>query len=398
MPRTSKGSRKSRIAAVFDLKWPYKRHYGFFAGLQDYARQHADWTFDLSSYPELDLARGERFDGIIGRITADCAAAARKARIPVVNLWIESPVASRLPGVYPDFHEAGRMVAEHLIERGFKSLAYFGFAKAAAAARQYEGVLEVACKHGFPVTRHPVSGSWDERPNDWLRFESAVLEAQAAWEGPVGVVCMADELARAVATLCLRGGWAIPEQLAFIGTSNDTLICTAVDPTLSSVAMGYSTCGFEAARLLDRLMRGAKPPPAATYIPPRELVLRRSSDVFSVSDPKVAVALRHMAVHSSAPLSVEEIARAAGIGRKTLERRFQQHIGRTINDELIRIRIAKFKRLLVESEATVAELSDEAGFGNLVSMHTMFRRATGMTPGEYRERHGPRPERADSGG
>ena len=94
-------TRERHIAAVFDLKFPYKRHYGLFAGLQDYARQHANWSFDIGSYPELRLARGARFDGIIGRISADCAAAARKASIPAVNLWIESPVASKLPGVFP---------------------------------------------------------------------------------------------------------------------------------------------------------------------------------------------------------------------------------------------------------------------------------------------------------
>jgi len=389
--------KKRRIAAVFDLKWPYKRHYSPFAGLQDYARQHADWIFDIGSYPELQLARGERFDGIIGRITPECAAAARKARIPVVNMWIESPVASKLPGVYPDFHEAGRMAAGHLIGRGFKRLAYFGFAQTVSAVRQHEGVREAVREYGYPVTRHLVSRYWDERPKDWLRFEDSILKAQGAWEGPLGVVCMTDELARAVATLCLRHGWAIPEQLAFIGTGNDTLICTAVDPTLSSVAMGYTTCGFEAARLLDHLMQGAKPPSAVTFCPPRELVLRRSSDVFAVSDPKVALALRHMAEHSSGPLAVAGIALAAGVGRKTLERRFQQHIGRTINDELIRIRIAKLKRLLVEGEENVAKLSDVAGFGNLVSMHMLFKRATGMTPRQYRERHGPRPARSDSG-
>ena len=180
-----------------------------------------------------------------------------------------------------------------------------------------------------------------------------------------------------------------------VGTTID--VSTAVDPTLSSVAMGYTTCGFEAARLLDHLMQGAKPPSAVTFCPPRELVLRRSSDVFAVSDPKVALALRHMAEHSSGPLAVAGIALAAGVGRKTLERRFQQHIGRTINDELIRIRIAKLKRLLVEGEENVAKLSDVAGFGNLVSMHMLFKRATGMTPRQYRERHGPRPARSDSG-
>ena len=389
--------KKRHIAAVFDLKWPYKRHYGLFAGLQDYARQHADWVLDIGNYPEFELTRGVRYDGIIGRISADCAAAARKASIPVVNVWIESPVAANLPGVHPDYHEAGRMAVEHLIGCGFRHFAYFGFAQHNSAARQYMGMQEVAREYGYRITCHPVSRYWDERRHEWLRFENIVQTAQSAWEGPVGVVCMTDELARAVATLCPRSGWAIPEMLAIIGTGNDSLICTAVDPTLSSVAMGYSTCGFEAARLLDQLMHGAKPPPVVTHCPPRGLVLRRSSDFFAVSDKKVADALRHMVEHSSGPLSVAEIARAAGIGRKTLERRFQLHIGRTVNDELIRIRIAKLKRLLVESEATIAELSEESGFGNLVSMHTMFKRSTGMTPGDYRAQHGPRPMRTDSG-
>lgn len=390
-------AKKRHIAAVFELKWPYKRHYGLFAGLQDYAKQHGDWTFDIGSYPELELARGGRYDGIIGRVSMECAAAARKAAIPVVNVWIDSPAASKLPGVFPDFHEAGRMAAEHLISRGFKRFAYFGHMKSGAAARQFEGMREVARKNGYPISHHLVSRFWDERRNDWIRFEEGVLKAQADWEGPLGVVCLTDELARTVASICLRCGWAIPEQLAFIGTGNDALICTAADPTLSSIAMGFSSCGFEAASLLDRLINGEKRPAADLFSPPRELVPRRSSDVFSVSDAKVAFALRHMAENSSRAMSVDDIARAAGTGRKTLERRFQRHVGRTINEELIRIRIAKLQRLLVESQSAIAELSEEAGFGNLVSMHSMFKRATGMTPGEYRERHGPRPVRTDAG-
>jgi hypothetical protein len=60
---------KRHIAVVMELNWPYKRHYGVFAGIQEYARSHADWTFDLGNYPELQLTEGGRFDGIIGRVT-----------------------------------------------------------------------------------------------------------------------------------------------------------------------------------------------------------------------------------------------------------------------------------------------------------------------------------------
>jgi LacI family transcriptional regulator len=382
---------KRNIAAAFELKWPYKRHYGLFAGLKDYACGREDWNVDISSFPEIVLARGGHFDGIIGRITSACAEAARKARIPAVNVWMDSPVGEKLPSVYPDFHEAGRMAAEHLIDRGFRRLAYFGFNQSAAAKCQHEGVREVADRHGHPVSRHLVSGYWDEKPDQWLRFEDAVIKAQAAWEGAVGVVCMTDELARAISSICQGCGWTIPEQLAFVGTGNDALICTAVDPSLSSIAMGYSRCGHEAARQLDKLMKGAKSVPGVTLCPPRELVLRRSSDVYAVNDLQIEKALRHMADHSGEPLSVDAIANAVGIGRRSFERRFQQQIGRSVNSELTRMRIAKLKRLLVENENSIAELAYETGFGNLVSMHDMFKRSTGMTPGQYRERHGPRP-------
>lgn len=388
MPQTRK-----LIATPMELNWPYKRHFSIFKGIQDYGKQHGDWLFDPGNHPESALARGERFDGIVGRITPECLKAARKASIPVVNVWVESPVSSQVPEVHVDHQEAGRIATEHLIARGFKRIAYFGIIGATTAARQYQGVQEMASKYGYRYSRHLVSRHWDANQEALSRLEDAVLRAQAGWEGPIGVVCIADELARAVAMICIRHGWIIPEQLALTGLGNDNLICTAAEPTLTSIAMGYANCGFEAARLLDRLMRGAKPPREITYIPPQEIVVRYSSDMFSVSDLKVAQALRHMAEHSSAPLNVTEIARATGIGRKTLERRFQRHLGHTINEELTRLRIAKLKRLLVDSQTNISELGGQAGFGNFVSMHKMFKRATGMTPGEYRERHGSRPDR-----
>jgi AraC-like DNA-binding protein len=91
------------------------------------------------------------------------------------------------------------------------------------------------------------------------------------------------------------------------------------------------------------------------------------------------------------------IAQFVGIGRQTLERGFREHLGRTVNEELIRLKISKLKRLLVESEESVKELSHKVGFGTTANMFPMFKRNTGMTPKEYREKHGSSQRTYDQG-
>jgi len=46
-----------------------------------------------------------------------------------------------------------------------------------------------------------------------------------------------------------------------------------------------------------------------------------------------------MADHSGEPISVPLIAQTVGLGRQSLERRFHRHLGRTINNELIQLRV-----------------------------------------------------------
>ena len=75
------------------------------------------------------------------------------------------------------------------------------------------------------------------------------------------------------------------------------------------------------------------------------------------------------------------------MGRRTLERRFKKLLGRTINDELIRLRIERLKRLLLETDAPVKTLCSDVGFGTNVHMHNVFKKHTGMTPTAFRKKH-----------
>ena len=383
-------SRKRHVAVVMDLNWPFKRHYEILAGIRDYAEKHTDWTFDLGNFPHYEIAHGRRYDGIVGRIDKDCFLAARKALIPLVNVWIDSPVAAKVTGVYMDSHAAGRMAVEHLIVRGFRRLAHFGFRGSVDTKRHLEGALEAAHKHGYTCASYSSYSTFSDKADNWAKFVETVKRAQDGWEAPMGIVFPYDELCHAVSSICLAEGWKIPDELAMIGSNNDQLICNVADPTLSSIDRAAWKCGYEAARLLDGLIQGKKPPEAPLMIPPKELVVRRSTDFHAVSDPRVARALSYMAAQSTEHLSVPKIAQYVGIGRQTLERGFRESLGRTVNEELIRLRISKLKRLLVESDESVKELSGKVGFGTTANMFPMFKRHTGMTPKDYRKKHGSR--------
>lgn len=379
------------IAVVIDLSWPYKRHFEVFAGIRNFAQNCTNWTFDLGNFPHYELSLGKHYDGIVGRIGKDCLMAAQAARIPVVNTWIDSPMADKMPGVQFDSRAAGRLAAEHLIARGFTRLAHFGFQRSADSKMQYEGMAEVAAEYGYPCSWHSTHTSFCDKPDNWSRFVMNVKEALTKWEAPQGVAVPYDELANAVAAISRSEGWQIPEELALVGCGNELPICNAVDPTLSSIERGDWKCGFEAARMLNDLMKGGKRRRARMLIPPMALVVRKSSDIHAVSDPRVARALSHMLLNLNRRLAVQDIAHFVGVGRQTLERAFQIHLGRTINDELIRMRISKLKRLLVQSEDSIKEISYKAGFGTTANMFPMFKRHTGMTPKEYRDKYGSPP-------
>ena len=61
-------------------------------------------------------------------------------------------------------------------------------------------------------------------------------------------------------------------------------------PPLSSVDIDPPRIGYEAARLLDLLIKGGKPPTEPVLVPPREVVARQSSDIIAIEDADVTVA------------------------------------------------------------------------------------------------------------
>lgn len=113
--------------------------------------------------------------------------------------------------------------------------------------------------------------------------------------------------------------------------------------------------------------------------------LNVNSDAVRSDHPLVAEALQVIWNNSHQRVSVDMIAKQVGVTRRTLERHFKKHLGRTLLQELVACRIQRAKRLLKETHVPIKYVAYAAGFSSLPNLCKVFRREVGTTPGSYRE-------------
>jgi len=110
-----------------------------------------------------------------------------------------------------------------------------------------------------------------------------------------------------------------------------------------------------------------------------------SEDADRSDDPLVTEALRIIWNNSHQRVSVNMIAKQVQVTRRTLERHFKKHLGRTLLQELVACRIQRAKRLLKETHVPIKYVAYAAGFSSLPNLCKVFRREVGTTPGSFRE-------------
>jgi LacI family transcriptional regulator len=155
---------------------------------------------------------------------------------------------------------------------------------------------------------------------------------------------------------------------------------------LTGIDLGYADVGEQAARLLDRMLRGRSHKVESVLVPPRGLFACGSTDMVAVDDPSVVAALQFMSRRLGDPINVEDVAAAVSITRRTLERRFRSLLNCSVNEELNRLRLERAKRYLMESNVSIKSVAVECGFGSVTQMGLVFRRFEATTPSEFQRR------------
>jgi AraC-like DNA-binding protein len=94
------------------------------------------------------------------------------------------------------------------------------------------------------------------------------------------------------------------------------------------------------------------------------------------------------------PLTVEDLARAAGLSRAHFSREFRRAFGLAPHAYLLTRRLERAAALLQSTDSTVAEICLAVGLQGIGSFTTSFKRAYGRTPTEYRAAFPPASSRA----
>ncbi|MGA4545730.1 GlxA family transcriptional regulator [Uniformispora flossi] len=84
------------------------------------------------------------------------------------------------------------------------------------------------------------------------------------------------------------------------------------------------------------------------------------------------------------PLRLEDLARHAGMSRRTFTRRFRAEVGQSPGQWIARQRVDLARELLESSDLSVARIAERAGFGTDVSLRQHLHAAVGVSPGAYR--------------
>ena len=107
------------------------------------------------------------------------------------------------------------------------------------------------------------------------------------------------------------------------------------------------------------------------------------------SSENVSRAIDYISSRYSYSLTVSDIASFVGVSRSTLFREFREELHLSPKEYLDRYRIRRASTLLRDTDLTIASVAASVGYDNGLYFSKAFRRMTGMTPSEYRERKYP---------
>lgn len=374
-----------RVAVLVDTSTAWGRR--LIEGILSFTKMHEPWDVWLEPRGQsetLRLPKGWSGDGIIARVsTLPMAKELQRQDAPVVNVsGIRLPGAD-FPRVFTDNDGFARLAVDHFVDRGIRNVAYIGLPSRAYSTARQEAVRRACEAAGcnFEVYR-PCRGIIAK--GAWERDRASIGMWLQKLPKPTGILAWGVRRGSDVIEEAVHHRIRVPEEIAVLGDDDD-LLCEAVQPPMSGVVVPSEQIGRQAAEMLEKLMCGKTVTNQEIALSPTGIVDRASTDLLAIDDADVADAIRLIRKNASNPLSVKAVADTLAIGRRSLERRFQEVLRRTIGEEITRVRLERAKLLLATTEMPVPDVARASGYGSPEYLATIIKGETGLTPRQYRK-------------
>lgn len=378
-------SKFQRIAILMGQDLSFCR--GVIRGIRAYAVAKSDWAF-RNGAPELQVIpylRDWRPHGIIANLfDRQVTRELMRLRKPIVDTACALP-GLKVPMVDVDHRLVGQMAADYFLAKNFRHFAFFGSGSSDYARIREDSFRQRLAEAGY--TAFSCYGEYLHRVptmTGWKKMDQQVRRWLQKLPKPVAILASNDVPARNLSDMCAQLGIQIPDKVALLGVDDDDLECTLASPPLSSIALPAERIGYEAARLLDRMMAGETVPKEPLFLPPTRVVTRQSTDTMAINDSLVLEALEFIRRHATENINVYTVVLETAAGRRELERRFRKVLGRSILDEIRTMRVERAKELLSNTHLAMPAIARQSGFSNPQRLAIVFRRMTGMAPTLFR--------------
>jgi transcriptional regulator GlxA family with amidase domain len=107
----------------------------------------------------------------------------------------------------------------------------------------------------------------------------------------------------------------------------------------------------------------------------------------SRGDNAVERALEFIRRNASAGVHAADVIAMMGLARRSAEMRFRALTGRSIQEEILSVRLEKAKELLRKKSFPIKLVAEQCGYRDERSMRLLFRRATGMSMRDWRAKY-----------
>lgn len=373
------------VALLIESSNAYAR--GLLQGIIAYQQQHDAWSIYL---PELDRGASPpkwihswKGDGVIARIeTEEIAKIVRRIGIPVVDVSAARQLQG-IPWVETDDQRVAELAAEHLLERGFRNLAFYGVPKFNWSIWRRDHFIESLRLRGLACEVFDALGP-EARGYSWTRENRRLANWICSLAKPVGLMASYDIGARQVLDVCRELNITVPEEIAVIGVDDDPIVCNLAFPSLTSVIPDAAGAGYRAAELLELMMAGGTPESESHLLAPIGISTRQSTDIFAVEDPIIRSVAKLIRERACTGINVIDLLRDVPLSRRVFENRFRKATGQTPHEAIISQRLKRVEQLLRESDLSLEMIASKTGFEHPEYMSVAFRKHFKSPPAKYR--------------
>lgn len=359
-------------------------------GIARFAAEHGGWDFWL--HPRgvktpPSLPTDWQGQGVISRISDEpLRQSIAKHNLPTINVSWHGVHSHRFPKVIADPQAAGRLAGEFFVNRGFEHIGYIGpplyYSYQDAVLPELVTAAENAGCRTYQFAPDPAVPQPDfdfqrDRLVQWVR----------TLPKPVGIVAWNTIQAREIMLTCSAEGISVPNDVAVLAVENDPLVSKLSPMPISYIEQRVEQVGYESAKELHRLISGGKPRDTPLLVAPEGIVEKASTDTVFAADTLVQDAVAFIKRNCDVAISVSDLTRHLDVSRRSLEERFRKVLKRSPAEEIRFARVKVLKDILKQTDLTLAEISQQAGFSCENAMLRFFKRMTGLTPGEFRRNH-----------